>query len=206
MRMLVVAGPDGGDAIGMARRGAQGKGGARATDSDEGSGRLRGSGGAVEPGADKGTMTERPLQADLKPFGEICYGCGQNNPHGMRIQSRWDGDEAVCNWTPQPHHMSAPGILNGGVIATLIDCHSGTAAVAAAYRAEGRPMGSEPNIVMLTASLLVEYLKPTPLAAPVQLRAKVTELTARKAVLDCSLTSGGVETARGHVVMVRPRQ
>ena len=149
--------------------------------------------------------TDRPLQADLKPFGEVCYGCGQNNPHGLRIQSRWEGDEAVCTWQPEAHHQSAPGILNGGVIATLIDCHSGTAAVAAAYRAEGRPMGSAPDIVMLTASLLVEYLKPTPLAAPVQLRAKVTELTARKAVLDCSLRSGGVETARGHVVMVRPR-
>lgn len=150
-------------------------------------------------------MADRPLQADLKPFGEVCFGCGQNNAHGMRIQSGWDGDEVVCTWHPQPHHQSAPGILNGGVIATLIDCHSGTAAIAAAYRAEGRPMGSDPQIVMLTASLHVDYLKPTPLTGPVQLRAKVTELTPRKAVLACSLSAGGVETARGEVVMVRPR-
>ncbi len=148
----------------------------------------------------------KPLQADLRPFGEVCFGCGQNNSHGLRIQSRWEGEEAVCDWAAEPHHMSAPGVLNGGVIATLIDCHCGSAAIAAAYRAEGRPLGSAPAIVMLTGSLTVEYLRPTPLDAPVRLRAKLTELTPRKAVLTCSLTSGGTETARGVVVMVRPRE
>jgi acyl-coenzyme A thioesterase PaaI-like protein len=145
------------------------------------------------------------LQADILPFGQVCFGCGGNNPRGMRIQSRWEGDAAVCTWMPEPHHLAAPGVLNGGVIATLIDCHCATAAIAAAYRAEGRPLGSAPAILMLTGSLNVEFLRPTPLAAPVHLRAQVIELTPRKAVLTCSLTSGGEETARGAVVMVRPK-
>lgn len=150
-------------------------------------------------------MADRPLQADIRPFGESCYGCGGSNPHGLRIESRWEGDAVVCTWQPESHHQSAPGILNGGVIATLMDCHSGIAAVAAAHRAEGRPLGSEPPIVMLTASLQIDYLKPTPLTAPVHLRAMVEDMTARKAVVTCSLQSGGVETARAKVVMVRPR-
>jgi acyl-coenzyme A thioesterase PaaI-like protein len=147
----------------------------------------------------------KPLQAYARPFGETCYGCGANNVRGLRIESHWDGDEAVCTWQPAEHHMSKPGILNGGVIATLMDCHCACAAIAAAYRAEGRGPGSAPDIVMVTGSLRVEYLKPTPLAGPVRLRARVAELTERKAVLECSLWAGELETARGQVVMIRPR-
>ena len=151
-------------------------------------------------------QTPVPLQTYALPFGEVCYGCGANNSHGMRIQSFWEGDEAVCTWTPKEHHMAAPGLLNGGVIATLIDCHGACAAMAAVYKAEGRAPGSSPRIIMVTGSLHVDYLKPTPLAAPVKLRAWITAQTSRKVEVECSVSSGGVETARGRVVMVRKQE
>jgi acyl-coenzyme A thioesterase PaaI-like protein len=150
-------------------------------------------------------MAERPIQDFVEPFGRTCWGCGQQNAHGFRIRSFWRGEEAVCTWRPEPHHNAAPGVLNGGVIATLMDCHCACVAISAAYRAEGREMGSHPAIVMVTGSLHVDYLRPTPMDGAVELRARVKEITARKAVLTCALLAGGIETARGEVVMVRAR-
>jgi acyl-coenzyme A thioesterase PaaI-like protein len=148
-------------------------------------------------------MSEDPFQARLRPFGQTCFGCGQDNPQGLRIRSFWEGEEAVCRWRPQPWHMAQPGIVNGGVIATLIDCHCASTASAAAYRAEGRPLGSEPALVYVTASLRVDYLKPTPMDAELELRARVRGEQGRRFTLDCSLFAAGQETARGEVVMVR---
>ena len=95
-----------------------------------------------------------------------CYGCGPANPHGLRIKSVWEGEEAVCVYRPEPHQSAGPPqFLNGGIIATLIDCHSVCTAIAHAYRAEGRPIGSAPHIWCVTANLNVTYLRPTPLEA-----------------------------------------
>ena len=146
-------------------------------------------------------------QAFQDAFSENhCWGCGSLNPHGLQIKSHWsgDGDEATCTWQPQPYHTSGPPhILNGGLIAVLMDCHSVCTAVAAAYRAEGRAMGSLPLLYYATASLQVTYLRPTPIAEPVAVRAKITSRTERKTLLTCSLSSGGEECARGEVVAVR---
>ena len=73
-----------------------------------------------------------------------CYGCGRLNPDGLHIQSRWDGDETVAWFTPKPCHSALPGFVYGGLLASLIDCHGIGTAAAAAYRAAGRAMGSEP--------------------------------------------------------------
>ena len=60
-----------------------------------------------------------------------CYGCGQLNDRGLRIQSRWEGDEAVARFEPKHYHTAIPGYVYGGLIASLIDCHgTGTAAAA----------------------------------------------------------------------------
>ncbi len=143
------------------------------------------------------------FQDHLRPFGQTCFGCGQDNAHGLRIRSHWEGEEGVCRWTPQPWHVGMPGVLNGGLIATLIDCHTACTATAAAYRAEGRPLGSEPPLVYVTASLHVDYLKPTPSEGPLELRARVQELRGRKITVRCALLAGGQETARGEGVFVR---
>jgi len=144
-------------------------------------------------------------QAFQDAFAENpCWGCGSLNPHGLHIKSYWSGDESICTWQPQPYHMAgAPHILNGGVIAVLMDCHCVCTAVAAAYRAEGRAMYSEPALYYATASLQVTYLRPTLINAPVTLRAQITNMSERKTLLACSLVSGEEECARGEVVAVR---
>ncbi len=151
-------------------------------------------------------MTEKPLQDYIVPFGRTCWGCGGENPHGLRIKSFREGGEVVCTWLPEPHHMAAPGVVNGGVIATLIDCHSAMAATDAAYRAEGRELGTAPRLVYFTASIHVNYLRPTPLEGPLTLRAHATEVAGRRVVVACSLFAAGVETANGETVFVRPRE
>ena len=133
-----------------------------------------------------------------------CYGCGPENPEGLQIKSYWDGDEAVCIYQPRRAFLAGPRhVLNGGVIATLIDCHCVCTALAALYKAEGRPIGSDPIIWCVTASMQIDYLRPTPIAAPVTLRARVESIEGKRTVVACDLSSGGIETARGRVVAVR---
>ncbi|MEO7803522.1 MAG: PaaI family thioesterase [Actinomycetota bacterium] len=134
----------------------------------------------------------------------FCYGCGPSNPVGLKLKSYWDGEEAVSTFEPSSHQAAGPRqFLNGGVIATLIDCHCVCTAVANAYRLEDRPIGSEPHIWCVTAALNVTYLRPTPIDKPVMLRVRILETTAKKTVLECSLHSGFDECARGEVVTVR---
>jgi acyl-coenzyme A thioesterase PaaI-like protein len=132
-----------------------------------------------------------------------CYGCGTLNDHGLHIQSRWEGDEAVCTFTPRPYHTAIPGYVYGGLIASLIDCHGTGTAAAAAYRAEGRAMGTEPRLRFVTASLQVDYLRPTPIDGPLDLRATVSEVSGRKVTVQISLYAAGLETARGQVIAVQ---
>lgn len=148
-------------------------------------------------------METPALQDRIRPFGQTCYGCGQENPHGLRIRSFWEGEEGVCRWQPEPWHVAGPGFLNGGVIATLLDCHMGTVATAYAYRQEGREPGTEPHLFYVTATLRVDYLKPTPIEGEVELRARVTGAEGRRLTLTCALRSGGEETARGEAVFVK---
>ena len=133
----------------------------------------------------------------------ICAGCGRNNPQSLGVRTFWDGTEGVCRFTPSDHHTAFPGVVYGGLLASLIDCHSIGTAVAAMYDAEGRAPDTTPEITCVTASLQVDYLKPTPTGVQLELRARVEELGARKAIVRCSLRAGDVETVRGRVVAVR---
>jgi acyl-coenzyme A thioesterase PaaI-like protein len=133
-----------------------------------------------------------------------CWGCGRNNKFGLHIKSYWDGDEAVAHFTPQEHFTGHKGVLNGGIIATLMDCHCMGLAMAHAHREEGRQIGSQPLITYVTASLKVDYLKPTPLnGQPLELRARVERVEGRKTYMACRLLAAGVETACGEVLGVR---
>jgi len=132
-----------------------------------------------------------------------CYGCGRNNPHGHHIKTVWDGDETVTRFTPQPYHTAVPGFVYGGLIASLIDCHSTGTAAAAMYRAEGREMDTLPAYRFVTASLHVDFLKPTPLGGELEIRGRVREIKGRKVVVESTLWAGGVATARGEVVAVQ---
>ncbi|MDQ3930141.1 MAG: PaaI family thioesterase [Chloroflexota bacterium] len=135
-----------------------------------------------------------------------CYGCGPANAEGLRIKSYWseDGSEVVCRFEPQPRYNAGfPNVMYGGLVASLIDCHSIWTAIAWTYREEGREHGSPPSISYVTGTLNVRYLKPTAIDQPVVLRARVTELQPRKALVACALYSGEEETARGEVTAVR---
>jgi acyl-coenzyme A thioesterase PaaI-like protein len=126
------------------------------------------------------------------------------NEHGLRIQSYWDGEGTVCSFHPRPYHTALPGYVYGGLIASLIDCHSTGSAAAAAYRAEGRGMDTQPPIRFVTASLQVDYLRPTPLSdAPLELRSQIKEVKGRKVVIATALSVRGQVCARGEVVAVR---
>jgi acyl-coenzyme A thioesterase PaaI-like protein len=132
-----------------------------------------------------------------------CYGCGRLNRDGLQIKSYWEGDESVTRFTPRPHHIAIPGYVYGGLIASLIDCHGTGTASAAAYRAAGREMGTEPAFRYVTASLHVDYLKPTPLGVPLEVRGTVKEIKGRKVVVTAALTAKGEVCARGEVVAVQ---
>lgn len=132
-----------------------------------------------------------------------CYGCGRLNEHGLQIKSYWDGDESVCVFQPRPYHTAIPGYVYGGLIASLIDCHSTGTAAAAAYRADGRPLGSVPALRFLTASLHVDYLRPTPIDTHLEVRASVKEIKGRKIVISSEVFAHGEVCARGEVVAVQ---
>lgn len=132
-----------------------------------------------------------------------CYGCGRLNEHGLQIKSYWEGDESVCLFQPRPYHTAIPGYVYGGLIASLIDCHSTGTAAAAAYRAAGRAMDTEPAFRFLTASLHVDYLRPTPIDAVLEVRAQVKELKGRKVIVVSTLSANGEVCAKGEVVCVQ---
>ncbi|HET8733075.1 MAG TPA: PaaI family thioesterase [Anaeromyxobacteraceae bacterium] len=132
-----------------------------------------------------------------------CWGCGTLNPRGLRIKSYLHGEESVCRFQPSPDHMAGPThVVYGGIIAAVIDCHSLCTAIADAYRAAGRPLGSEPLLWAVTASLKVDYLAPTPIDQPMELRARVREVKGRKRIVDCTVRSGGRDCARAEVIAV----
>lgn len=133
-----------------------------------------------------------------------CHGCGADNRRGLQIKSYWDGSEAVATWNPEPHHCGgSKDILNGGIIASLIDCHSLNLAIAETYRRESRAIGSRPRIGYVTANINISYLKPTPIHAVIRLRARISKLEGRKAWVNCTLTAAGKLCARGEVLGIR---
>ncbi|MHB1095065.1 MAG: PaaI family thioesterase [Gemmatimonadaceae bacterium] len=133
----------------------------------------------------------------------VCYGCGRLNAHGLHVRSVQVGEESVARYTPRAEHSGVTGFVYGGLVASLIDCHAIGAAAAAAERAEGREVGEAPAPRFVTASLHVDFVAPTPLGPPLELRARVVETTARKSVVEVSLAADGKTTATGRVVAVR---
>ena len=133
-----------------------------------------------------------------------CWVCGNDNPHGLYIKSHWDGNEAICNWEPKDYHSAGwPVVLNGGIISGIMDCHCLCTAIAEYYKDKTHEERESPKYWFATASLKVDFLKPTPMEKPVQLRARIKEMHEKKAVISCSLYSEGEECARAVVIGVR---
>jgi acyl-coenzyme A thioesterase PaaI-like protein len=122
-----------------------------------------------------------------------CFGCGPQNPHGLRIKSYWSGDLlSVTRFTPEPHHCAGPRhFVNGGILAAVIDCHCICTAAGWAYRDAGREIGTAPDLYYATSKLAVEYLRPTPMGEELEVEARVVERTERTYVLSCELKARG---------------
>ncbi len=146
-------------------------------------------------------MTQQCLQERYAPTN-ACFGCGPANPKGLHIRSFVRGDEVVATWTPEPHHAAFPGVLNGGIIGTLLDCHSNwTAAWHLMTRA-----GDDHPPCTVTAEYAIKLLRPTPTDVPLELTARVAESQADRAVITAELRANGkvCATSRGTFVAVQP--
>jgi hypothetical protein len=144
------------------------------------------------------------LQDLAAPEG-ICYGCGSAHPHGLHIKSYWheDGVHLIARHTPDAEFSGWPGLVYGGLLAMLVDCHSNWTAMAWHYRAEHRAPESQPRIDCVTGNLGVKFLKPTPLGVALTLKARVEGEVGRKTRVLCEVYAGEVLTALGDSTFVR---
>jgi acyl-coenzyme A thioesterase PaaI-like protein len=143
-------------------------------------------------------MSDQAIQDLYHEDYAHCYGCGRNNPHGLQLKSYWQGEECICRHTPKSHYSGGvPGFLYGGMVASLLDCHGAATAAAAKARQSGGAVGR-----FVTASLSVDFAKPTPLGVELELRGKVTEISGRKVYVDLEMYAGETRTATGRVLMI----
>ena len=132
----------------------------------------------------------------------ICFGCGNNTKGGLHIKSYWIDEVAECIWTPSNIHQGWKGIMNGGIIATVIDCHAMGTSMAYAYKHEKRQLGSSPEYKYATGSMKIKYLKPTP-NDTIKLNARILSYSEKKVHISCEVISRGTVTAVGEVVSFR---
>ena len=148
-------------------------------------------------------MSDLSLQEEYSPQG-ACFGCGPSNEKGLHVRSfpSEDGERVVAEWTPAEQYEAFPGMLNGGIVGALLDCHSNWAA---AYHFMKRDRLPRPPCTV-TADYAVKLLRPTPTDGPVTLTAHVVESNGDRATVEAELSAGGktCATCRGTFVAVRP--
>ncbi len=147
------------------------------------------------------SMIEGCLQERFSPRS-ICFGCGPANPRGLHIRSYVRGNEVVASWQPEKHHEAFPGMLNGGIIGTLLDCHCNWTA---AWHLMQRDHLEKP-LCTVTAEYAIKLVRPTPTGAPVELTAHVVETVASRVTIEGVLSAAGKlrATCRGTFVAVQP--
>jgi acyl-coenzyme A thioesterase PaaI-like protein len=154
-------------------------------------------------GKDAG-MRGDDLSIQARIIGNFCFGCGADNPDGLHLQSHWHDGLATATFSASPVHAAGPRtVLNGGIIATLLDCHGICTALADAHDREARPIGSDPQLWYATSALAVEYLRPTPLAASLHLEARIATVDGVTTTVECLLDADGKRRARATVTAVR---
>ena len=144
--------------------------------------------------------TEISLQEKYSPDG-ICFGCGPANEKGLHIRSFPENGEVVAAWHAEPHHQAFPGVLNGGIIGALLDCHSNWTAAYFLMKRDG--LDQAPCTV--TAEFHVKLLRPTPTDVPIHLKARVVESSEDRATVEAELIANGkvCDTCRGVFVAVK---
>ncbi len=136
-----------------------------------------------------------------------CYGCGRLNAAGHHFATRWNAEQTLTEFKPEPEHTAIPGFVYGGLLASLVDCHSTGSAALALYRQEGHEPGDgAPVPRCVTASLKVDYLKPTPLGVLLRVHGRIVEIGAKKVVVASEVRAGDSVFATSLVVAVRAPQ
>lgn len=145
-------------------------------------------------------MNEPSLQDRFAPELQ-CFGCGPKNAKGLRIKSHAKGDTVVATWQAEEHHQAFPGMINGGIIGSLLDCHCNW--TAAHHLMVKRGLEKPPCTV--TAEYTVKLLRPTPLAAPVELVARAVSSTGDWVDVEATLSANGkvCATCTGKFVAVK---
>ena len=145
-------------------------------------------------------MAEKSLQERYAP-NNACFGCGPANPDGLHIRSFAKNGEVVAEWKPEKKYEAFPGVLNGGIIGALLDCHCNWTA---AYHLM-KQAGEDHAPCTVTAEYSIKLLRPTPTNGSVYLSAKVVDSTADRATVEGILTGGGkvCATCRGVFVSVK---
>ena len=136
-----------------------------------------------------------------------CYGCGRSNPHGHHLKSYWDSEETVARFTAGPAFSGGvPDHVYGGMVASLLDCHGTASAAAFAYRAAGRAMDDNGEFMrFVTASLKVDFLRPTPIGVELVVEGQLRSIDGRKVQVALSLSAGDQVCARGEMLAVQLR-
>jgi acyl-coenzyme A thioesterase PaaI-like protein len=135
-----------------------------------------------------------------------CFGCGPANVSGLRLRSFVSGDAVVASFLPWPEHDNGLGFLNGGIICTLLDCHSAAAAMNVAHERGWRPVPGA-ALPYVTAGIDVRFLRPSPLHEPVQLRSTVIDADESRIMCAVELCYDGKQraTAQAEWRRWRPR-
>lgn len=143
----------------------------------------------------------KSLQDQFAP-NLVCFGCGPANEKGLRIKSFVVGDKVVASFMPLPHHLAFEGMINGGIIGVLLDCHLNW--TAAWHLMQKNQLDIPPCCV--TAKYEVTFEKPTPSETRLHLEAWVVKSSDRKAVVDGTIGPLDNITARcrGTFVSVKP--
>lgn len=145
-------------------------------------------------------MNNISLQEKYAPYN-ACFGCGPANPAGLHIRSFPNGDEVVAEWQPEKKYEAFPGVLNGGIIGTLLDCHCNWTA---AYHLM-KQANEDRAPCTVTAEYSIKLLRPTPTNGPVHLAAKIVDSKGDRATVEGTLTAGEkvCATCRGVFVSVK---
>lgn len=143
----------------------------------------------------------RALQDQFSPKG-ICFGCGPANDKGLQIKSIVHGDEVIATWEAQEHHQAFPGMLNGGIVGALLDCHCNWTA---AWHLMNRNHLETPPCTV-TAEYKIILKRPTPVDSAIHLRAKVIDSKDDRATIYGELIANEkvCATCEGTFVAVKP--
>lgn len=132
----------------------------------------------------------------------MCFGCGPANPEGLHLRSFPRDDGVRATFHAGPHHEAFPGMLNGGIAGTILDCHMLWAGAWALMGARG--LDAPPP--MVTAEYTVRFRRPIPTAVPIELTARAVDVQEDRATVEATLVADGLERATGRGLFVAVKE